>query len=792
VTASTRLRLLAPALLLAAACSGGAKLAAAKFAGPSALGSFRGFSNKHPGLPAPRAYLAVANLLRDEITVVDPLDKELVPSSTLAFPLAVPTRPRPFRLAVAPLEAEDHPAPGADLLVVASQSPPSLQVVTTWTEELRAVDLPVEDDLARLYPGSAVLSLAAATRLGGGAWVFVGLSGGHLAVLEFERDPTSTLPAPRRPIRRSALPVQQKELLTGAGRFDPLDLAVAPDASRLFVATTDPLQDGGGATISGVGQLTVVGASASSPWPVVGLDARAPTRLVAAASLAQRTLASAVVFETTPTLQVFAVLAEESCGLRQAINCGLVTLIPDVGIAPDPAGELPYRAPISFASAPTALTVVMPRRGGTEGTPVGISPATKAYLDVATSGTLRQARTALLVVGTAGGTLFVVDPGRWGPVNSTESVEATHRALVNSVATTVSTAGDPYLGLWSEVSNPGAAATVIGDMALAVAEIRFTPGYLPDEIFDVAWRGVLPGLVARRGVLQWDGGPVVAIQVAGVVGAQVADPELGVHVGDRVQVIPEGGTCSGGTGFVATVTAVRPADPTFPGGSLALSHAGQGGTGSADDTACPSPAAVVADSSPGPVTASLTVRAAELVASGRTLGYLGRPQLDVLFELRHQPEAGLSGEELAVNRKLRRRFYPTDPPCGASIPGTEAGTPLVQQCEDATRVPPIYPPESPDPLTPGPMLRFRVGRLGCPASPAPCLPGAGANLTIAVRSGLTSAGWSSPVTRGAATAVTWVDESSVDPARASTVYASFVTDEVLSAVPASATLSSIR
>jgi len=790
VTARARRRLLVPLLVLAASCTSGAKLAAAKFAGPSALAAFRGFSSKHPDGEGPRPYLAVANLLRDELTVVDPLDNELVPSATLAFPLAVPTRPRPFRLAAAPLEADGDPNRGADLLVVATQSPPSLQLVTTWTEQLKAVDLPVDDDLARVYPGEAVLSLAAATRPGGGAWVLVGLSGGHLAVLEFERDASSTLPAARRPVRRSALPLQQKELVTGAGRVDPLDLALLRDASRLFVATTDPLQSGGGATVFGVGQLTLTG-SASDAWPVVGLDARAPTRLVAAATLAQRTLASAVVFESTASLQVFAVLDEAGCGPRAPISCGLVTLIPDVGIAPDPAGELPYRAPISFVSPITAMAVVMPRPGSDGGTPVGISSTTPIdHLFAGAGAALGYAQTALLVAATAGGNLFAVDPGRWGPTNVALTAEATHRALVGSLTSTATNAQDPTLGLWSDVSSPGGAATVVSSTSLMAAEIGFTPGYLPDQLFRVAWQGALPGLSSKLGILQWDlGQAVVAMQNAGAVAVHVADPELAVHVGDLVRVLPGAGSCADGVGFVATVRAIRAADPSFPGGALALSHAG-GGAADPEDKACATPVDLVGDTSPGPVTATLTVLAAGLVLTGSELGYLGRPQVDVAFELRYQAEAGLAGEALAVARKLRRRFYPADAPCGATIPGTDPA--VVVQCESSSATPPIYPPDGPDPLTPGPTLRFRVGLVGCPAGPNPCRPGAGAILGINTRSGLQAASWSSGVSQAPVTALAWLDARAVDPARTYTVYGSLATNEVLVVDPTTKAATSIR
>ncbi|MBI5070265.1 MAG: hypothetical protein HZB56_18675 [Deltaproteobacteria bacterium] len=787
-----RLWPLALSLVVAASCNSGAKLAAAKFAGPSSLAAFHGYSLKHPAESKPRPYVAVANLLRDELTVLDPLDNEPVLSSTLAFPLSVPTHPRPWKLASARLEPEADPDPGADLLVVATQTPPSLQLVTTWTEQLRAVDLPAADDLATAYPGAAVLSLAAVTRPGGGAWVLVGLTGGNLAVLEFERDPTSTLPVARRPVVRTSLPLQRKDLITGAGRFDALDLAVAPDASRLFVATSDPLQDAGGATVLGVGQVAVVGGSAASVWSIVGLDARAPTRLVTAGVLAQRTLASSVVFESAPRLQVFAVLDEAGCGSRKAINCGVVAVLPDVGIPPDPSGELGYRAPLTLGAAPMALSLVMPRKGGDEGTPVGISwetpPAVVPDLMVlgASSAGLAPVRfwqTALLVVGLTDGRLVAVDPGRWGVVDAAQRLDADRRLLISSMTTTVTEAGTPRLGLWNGVTGAGDEVLVTGDM---YKQVRASPGYLAGdaEAFTVAWQGALPGLRARPGIVEWDAGlPVAALQVGEVATAHLAEPELGIRPGDLVQAVPGTGTCA--DGFVARVVTVRAPSAAFPGGSLVLSHAGDGSA--AGETPCAGGAAVVGAAAPGPVTAAVTIKAAELVLSGVALGYLGRPTLNADFELRYQPEAGLTGEALAVDRKLRRRFYPADAPCGAEIPGTETGTPpaaLTSACES-----PLVTPPGPDPLEPGPILKFKIG---CEGGLSCAQPGAGAVLRINSTSGLAVTAWRSPAAQGVPTSIVWLDAKAIDASRSSTVFASFTSNEVVSVVPRTGVVTSVR
>jgi hypothetical protein len=94
------------------------------------------------------------------------------------------------------------------------------------------------------------------------------------------------------------------------------------------------------------------------------------------------------------------------------------------------------------------------------------------------------------------------------------------------------------------------------------------------------------------------------------------------------------------------------------------------------------------------VTAVFTVRASGLVLTSHTLGYLGRPTLNQTFLLQYQDETTLSGEALAIARKVRRQFYPVEGPCSGSAPGCYSGYPWLA-----------------DPLAPGPAMAFRVGLL---------------------------------------------------------------------------------
>jgi hypothetical protein len=87
------------------------------------------------------------------------------------------------------------------------------------------------------------------------------------------------------------------------------------------------------------------------------------------------------------------------------------------------------------------------------------------------------------------------------------------------------------------------------------------------------------------------------------------------------------------------------------------------------------------------------VRAGGFLLAGRVAGYAGRPQMDVQYNLAWSDEDGLSGEALVLARKARRFYYP-------------AGFPTVRY--DSF-------PGMLNPMVPGPVVGFRVGRF-CPTS----------------------------------------------------------------------------
>lgn len=820
-------------LLLATACSSGVKALSARYSAPAALAPFDGYTTKRPG--ELHRYLAVASARSDEIRILDPEDGATVTSPGLVFPLSVPT-PAPARLASASLGDG-----GADLLAVAGMGSPTVGVVTTWRMDSRvspvgpianpvptdplslSVDLTTDADLG---DGAVILSMAAMTTPASalpagahGARILLGLSTRQLAVIEYLRDDATG--GLVRVASGGALPKQ-------ALGVQPLDMAAEPGGSRLFVATGDPLLDRNGVQVQGVAQVDASQGVAAA-WPVVGLDARGPTRLVAAGVFAERSRASSRAYGA-PQLDVFAVLDESSCGPDRPIDCGVVTLAPDQGtggVPADPAGELPYRAPIQLASAaapqvaayPLALALVLPRRPPApdppgddpipdlfDGAPPdrNVTPVLNIYR---TTGTAQA--TALLAVAAADGYLHMVDPSRWGVLNDGDALRGTGFARVASAVRepALPPATLPAFGVWNDRSSDG--TTLVTTLSDMLPEVAITPGYTPSDTWALEWNGLLPGLVQRYGALQADGSRfTLAVQSADAGGrwtaaARIWDGSLGIHRGDLVVV-----SCPDAAGnarsFTARVADLElpddlkqppPAAPLYPGGALVLDGDG-GGT---------------CQEIPGsPAMVHFDVRAQGLLLRGVRFGYAGRPQLDQVFELRWQDEAPLelaaqgdpvangdavrqAQETLAVVRRARRKFYPADGPCGA--PGSTTAC--------ATVFPAGFDPTGYDPITAGPVIRLRVG-VQCPAADPACAPnldqhrleaaalGSELGLVFTTADGLARSLRRGVLVQAMPTAVTTVDRSRYATTRTlgTEVYASFLDDEVIHFSPGSATTGS--
>lgn len=758
---STRL---APGLaLLAAACSSAVGSQLAEVKGPMSVVAFLGKTHEKPGRVVP--YLAVAASRGDELRIFDPETDAVIRSPGVAFPLSVPTLTRPLYLAAAPLsdfvrdDVTGDLLPLPDVLLVAGPGH-VVQLVSTWeeptaTEPDLGMRVVAEWDLSPWAgAGAEILSMVGAPVPGtivapsggvpvapavaGRGRVLIGFSGssdgqgGKLVVLDFERNPSASVPGP---VRLSAPPFVQHL------GFDPVALSLSPDHFHLYSATLDPVTDtGGGRTVLGVGEVTMA-TDASLPWTVRGLDATAPTTLVASAILGERI--QEVSFSEIPPFgapvpRVYAVLDASGCGLDGPIACGIATLDPvagglaaEIGLPGKGVPAVPaqtYRAPFQVQGVPLAIAVAMPpltgdaqrlSPGPTDKTPGAVEqPVQRVY-----PGSGQRWTTASLVVATAAGPSFLLDLGRtWVPNDVSMVAKDPTRTKVNAAQSTPGDGGGGRIVLDS-LSDPPVAIT---DVSLLPAAIAVTPGFTRAETWQLVYQGALPNLQNRFGVISRVSGatPWLAIQrdaaIAGdppdwVPGASLHDPRLGIHVGDFIAftILPAAADpcppVAPATYHELVIADLLPPDPVnYPGGAVQLAPAGSQtldeafcffGTGtSARDT----------------VPVVVTIGSSEYVLAGSVTGYAGRPTKGVKFSLgwadeepllaacpllRDPPPSPLPAcdptcraqcEGLVLARKARRIAYPADPPC----PG---GT----KCYAGY-------PDMIDPLQAGPVLQFTL------------------------------------------------------------------------------------
>jgi len=708
--------------LLTLACSGGLKDLGNRFPGPGALARFAGVLSKRPGVL--HFYVAVTGTRGDELRIIDPEDDTIVAGPGGIFPLEVPTvASRPTRLAATPLEedakAKAEERPGADLLVAVGAGSLRIELLNTWDGLLRvergvgsSVDLSLDPAVG---PGATMTALAAGPVPGvpGRGRVFAALSEGRLAVVEFERTAGGAIQ------HRSTF---VKVLAFGAlSALDVRDIAVAPGGGRIFCATGDPIgakpdpaaPGGPPVPVFGVAQIDVA-ANAADPaaWIPFPLDALAPTTRVAAAMVAERRWGNPDDFEPTASLKVYAALDGAFCGFRFPINCGLVTLLPGQGLAPDPSdpanpspSTAPYRAPVPVPGVIESMAVVEPQA-------VPAVPGERSLVSLTPS--QPSPTTAVLVAITSQARLYFVDLGRLGlaaPVSYVEGATRTHaQALGYLIA---KDEGDTQTPSAMELIDDAAKRVSPEDVLPTAKAIKTTPGFTLSDTWTATWQGPLPAYggsgAAESAVVGKEasgGRRWLAFQVRSglttVAGplfwkalVPVGPPELGLRVGDLVDVTPSSSpACAGQTtpvakGFRTTVAALLPPDPvSWPAGALELA-----------DLGCLEPE--LADGATAD--AEAVVRAAGLVLSGVAFGYAGRAefvdfkdasgniQKIATFDVSWKAETGLTGEELTIVRKARRLEY-----C-ASIPCDD----LNGECN------PVDPT-----IQPGPVVRFRLRRTG--------------------------------------------------------------------------------
>jgi len=663
--------LLATLSLPVLGCNGGAKALPPRFDGPTAIAAFRGFTGRHPGTL--HEYLAVANSRADDLRFVDTEDDQVVMSPTVVFPLSVPTREaHPARLLAVTLGSEA--VPGADLLLVVGAGSRQLEVVETWDRTSR---IAVAIDVGATLPaGTALLSLAAAPPgEPGRARVYAGLSGSKLAVVDFQRGAGGEIVAGAPVI----LDLAVVDPVAGAFAFEPLDIAVAPapippaapgdrpleppegprEADRLFIATGDLVAPG----VLGLAQVDVTRSGAPAVSRAAGIDARAPTRLVATARLAERDVVTSgrnpdrfVLDADNPgkllaERRAYAFLDPASCGFEFPVNCGLATLRPDdgqpgAGLLPDPMGVEPFRTPIRIP-IPTAIVAVE------QVDPTGPS---RIGLAAFASATGRANTTALAAIAGPTG-VFFADLGRFSLANDLSFVDGDQRAAVSSAGVT-SEPGKPLL----EVASLGVEPSEIVGAKNRASAIRVRPGYVDDDAWSVTWKGTIPGfsgpaVVGRDADGAWlafqaDSGlaPPPAVQWFPL--ARLDRPELGVHLGDQALVRTRAADAT--ACIDASIQAFLPPSSDYPAGAVRLASLGC----LAADLAVGDKRLVVAE-----------LRAAGLILVGASFGYAGRPLLDADYKLEWAPDAGLDPEARAIARKCRRRHYPPSLGADALSPG---------------------------------------------------------------------------------------------------------------------------
>jgi hypothetical protein len=718
--------------LAVAGCGSAASTVGARFDGPTAIVPFIGATAKEGGQL--HDYLAVASSRGDELTFLDPSDDQPVLGPGAVFPLVIPTAPNPLLLAAAPLGDG-----GADLLVAVSAGGRAIQLVNTWDPAANRVVTPDVDLSAALQGG--IVAIAATTVPGASpaqVRVIVGAAGRQLAVVTFTRQPDGGV-AP-----------EPFDAATASRSldFEPVHMAVEPAAAassapappRLFVATPDPILPP--ATTLGVAQLTMTGAP--TDWPIAALDARAGTTLVAAARVRELDLPKGrtdpkgrEIFlpkAVDPALRVYAALDPSTCGVGGRINCGLATLDPDAGgLAPDPASEAlldpiafpdpatappavppqSYRAPVLIPGGViTAIAIAFPSSATTTPGPARdeTDPLNLGVPQLTTTAAVRVRKTtAVAAVTSSDGRAYLVDLGRFGLLEDALPLGVFPRfvTLAQSVAATGAAADAPQLGLHGDFP-PVVAVNVAGvttDAAALPQLIQATPGFTPTDSWSVTYRGVLPGLTSRRGILFESGGSVfLAAQsprdtaAPAVVDVAVGAPELGVrpsegHLAehDSAFVTCPDGSAAPETLVDAVVAAQRqPSDPVPSAGAVAV-------PGGALQLAGPVCGLAVAAT----LSVTFTLRASGFVLASAGLGYAGRPELDKPFSFAWQGEdaAGLAPEDRALAAKARRRYYSAEAACI-----TAAGDPAPQNRGCYGNLPAVL-----DPLAPGPAVAFELG-----------------------------------------------------------------------------------
>jgi hypothetical protein len=656
----SRLRLLGlAAVAFASACGDKVPDASIRFSEPTAVAVFDGVTSKNAGV---HPYVAVANAGRDDLTLLDAVDDRpvLSPILTRSLSVSVPS-PRPTRLVASTLwdgldAALPAAEPTADLLLVVSAGEAVLQLVKTWEAD-PVVVAGQAVDLSAVEPGAEIVALAAVpvpdgatlAPVAGRVRVLAALTGARLAVVEYARVANGAIEA-------GAVTVQALE--AGGEPFQAVDLAVSPfDPAHVYVATPDPI-----AGVLGVAELDV--RSAPGTWTARAIDARGPTRLVAAWRLKERkpneTGNPPGGFEDIAVDRVYAALDPAGCGRDQRVPCGIAVLDPVAGrILPDipgvPVGGtgasvlMPYLAPIPIPGLPVALKISGPPARAPLGTVETYFQPPWMRLS---AGTGARGTSAVMAVPSTNGRVYLVDLARWAVPNDQSMLRGASRTRVTAASSAGIDGSERRLGLWNREEE-----TVAVESADLIPLPLVTPGFTPTETMTVRFQGELPGLAGVDGnpaetgrIGDPDGRTWLAMQVGDdvpAVGRQIYrsvrlyDPAFGLRVGDIALVFAPGVPgCPEATIVEARVGAILPPTAAYPGGAVALDPSLEDPIPE-DDPATPEdehagwadwPACVTALGG-GHQVRIAAFRAAEMVAAGSVTGYAGRPAVVYADEL---------------------------------------------------------------------------------------------------------------------------------------------------------------
>lgn len=702
-----RLAALLAAAALSACTSTSASPPGALFNQPSALAAFRGVtpkSGREPTGPFPYLpYFAVANAGSNDLSIIDAGDDTVVKAPILLRGVVYSVPGRPVLLVSGDLGDEK---PDLLAVVTAGDLPwlggSRVEVVRTWRGDGGLATLADGVTTAEVELGADILDLVALPfdpAAPGSVTLVAALAGDRIAKVTFRRSTAGDGTA----IDAGAA---QATVATSAPLgFLPLKLAVIPgERHRVFAATVDAM---GG--VHGVAQIDVAGPAPT--FAVTPLDARAPTRLVAAFRL-QETNPTATVVDASafagqpPVNRVYAILDESGCGPDAEIACGLVALDPDAAPVagrgslladPTPAGTLqaPFLAPIPVFHA-LALGVTGPPAHGPPDEPQYAGTIMRVPLTMGT-----RATTAVAGVAASDGALTFVDLARWD-VPSQLPIAPNVKASVSSLRP-AGTAGAQWLTLF----DPASGTTLThSSTPTPTAAVTVTAGYTPNDRWTVVRQGILPGLASRRAEAGNDGSPWLALQATSAATGFVSqvvrlwDPTLGVHEGDIVVVDPTGlGTCKT---FEAEVAALAEPTATRPGGFVRLRHR------TPANPAWDACLDAMTTGPTGPAGAVLlaTVRAADYVllrGVGDAAVHVGRPALGQRFAVSWTSETALTSGADGCVLPPAARWSSTLATCSAAC---RLSCEALQAARLARRIGHVW--EAPGPNPAGPALAFTL------------------------------------------------------------------------------------